>query len=175
MQAFEDPIDGNRKTVRNRIARKIENNIEAGFNEFYNQEKVVFQVEFENRVFKIYILTDDKAMNLSERSNGLRWCISIFVDVLSREYKNSSLVYLLDEPGVYLHVNAQKQLLELFSRLANRENQVIYTTHSPYMIDSKDITNVRAIEKVGKVIQKYLRVLTTKIYRMTQKWKLYLL
>lgn len=147
VQAFEDPIDGNRKTVRNRIARKIQKNIEAEFNEFYNQEKIEFQVEFENRVFKIYVLTDDKAMNLSERSNGLRWYISIFVDVLSREYKNSSLVYLLDEPGVYLHVNAQKQLLELFSRLANRENQVIYTTHSPYMIDSKDITNVRAIEK----------------------------
>lgn len=148
VQAFEDPIDGNRKTVRNRIVRKIQKNIEAEFNEFYSQEKIEFQVEFENRVFKIYVLTDDKAMNLSERSNGLRWYISIFVDVLSREYKNSSLVYLLDEPGVYLHVNAQKQLLELFSRLANRENQVIYTTHSPYMIDSKDITNVRAIEKV---------------------------
>ncbi|KGP73715.1 AAA family ATPase [Pontibacillus yanchengensis] len=148
VQAFEDPKDGNRKTVRNRIARKIQNNIEVEFNEFYNQEKIEFQIEFENRVFKIYILTDDKAMNLSERSNGLRWFISIFVDVLSREYKNSSLVYLLDEPGVYLHVNAQKQLLELFSRLAERDNQVIYTTHSPFMIDSKDITNVRAVEKV---------------------------
>lgn len=148
VEAFEDPIDGNRKTVRNRIARKIQKNIEAGFNEFYNQEKIEFQVEFESRVFKIYILTDDKAMNLSERSNGLRWYISIFVDVLSREYKNKSLVYLLDEPGVYLHVNAQKQLLELFSRLAERDNQVIYTTHSPYMIDGRDISNVRAIEKV---------------------------
>ncbi|MGM8366495.1 AAA family ATPase [Virgibacillus sp. W0181] len=148
VDAFEDPIDGNRKTVRNRIARKIQKNVEAEFNEFYNQEKIEFQVEFENRVFKIYILTDDKAMNLSERSNGLRWYISIFVDVLSREYKNKSLVYLLDEPGVYLHVNAQKQLLELFSRLAKRDNQVIYTTHSPFMIDSRDITNVRAIEKV---------------------------
>jgi predicted ATP-dependent endonuclease of OLD family len=148
MQAFDDPIDGNRKTVRNKITRKIQNNIEAEFNEFYNQEKIEFQIEFENRVFKIYILTDDKAMNLSERSNGLRWYISIFIDVLSRQNINSSIVYLLDEPGVYLHVNAQKQLLDLFSRLAERNNQVIYTTHSPYMIDSRDISNVRAIEKV---------------------------
>lgn len=145
--AFEDPIDGNRKTFRNKIAKKIKGNIEIEFNKFYNQEKIDFQVEFENRVFKIYILTDDKAMNLSERSNGLRWYISLFVDVLSRDYKNKSLVYLLDEPGVYLHVNAQKQLLELFSKLAKSNSQVIYTTHSPYMIDSKDITNVRAIEK----------------------------
>lgn len=145
--AFEDPVDGNRKTFRNKIERKIRGNIEAAFNTFYNQEKIEFQVEFESRIFKIYILTDDKAMNLSERSNGLRWYISIFVDVLSRDYKNKSLFYLLDEPGVYLHVNAQKQLLELFSRLAEKDSQVMYTTHSPYMIDSKDITNVRAIEK----------------------------
>lgn len=148
VSAFEDNIDGNRKTVRNRITKKVQKNIEVEFNKFYSQEKIEFQIEFENGIFKIYILTDDKAMNLSERSNGLRWYISIFIDVLSREYKNKSLVYLLDEPGVYLHVNAQKQLLELFSRLAERESQVIYTTHSPYMIDSKDITNVRAIEKV---------------------------
>lgn len=145
--AFEDPTDGIRKTFRNKITKKIKENIEVEFNKFYNQEKIDFQVEFESRVFKIYIITDDKAMNLSERSNGLRWYISLFIDVLSREYKNKSLVYLLDEPGVYLHVNAQKQLLELFSKLAERNSQVIYTTHSPYMIDSKDITNVRAIEK----------------------------
>lgn len=145
--AFEDPIDGNRRTFRNEIVSKIRGNIEAAFNTFYNQEKIKFQVEFESRTFKIYILTANKAMNLSERSNGLRWYISIFVDVLSLDYKNKSLFYLLDEPGVYLHVNAQKQLLELFSSLAETDSQVMYTTHSPYMINSKDITNVRAIEK----------------------------
>lgn len=146
-QAFEDPIDGSKRNIQNKIERKIRSNIEERFNNFYKQEKIEFQIGFDYRVFKIYISTDDNVMDLSERSNGLRWYLSLFVDILSCDYKETSVVYLLDEPGVYLHVNAQKELLELFSRLAEKENQVIYTTHSPYMIDSSNILNVRAIEK----------------------------
>ena len=54
---------------------------------------------------------------------------------------------MLDEPGVYLHVNAQRELLVLLKNLCNKGGQVVYTTHSPYMIDTEDIINVRAIEK----------------------------
>jgi predicted ATP-dependent endonuclease of OLD family len=157
VKAFENISKGQRQTTRNAIKRKIKNNIEDRFNEFYRQEKIEIQVEFENNVLEIYILTDDKAMNLSERSNGLRWYLSLFVDVLSHDYKDSSVIYLLDEPGVYLHVNAQKELLNLFDNLANRGNQVIYTTHSPYMIDNQDILNVRAIEKDDSGITKIFK------------------
>jgi len=146
-KAFESTIDGDKQTIRNRIYKKIKQNIEEKFNAFYTQERITIQTVIEGNLFKIYIITDDKVMNLSERSNGLRWYLSLFVDVLSRDYKDRSVLYLLDEPGVYLHVNAQKELLKLFSRLAERGNQVVYTTHSPYMIDSQDILNVRAIEK----------------------------
>lgn len=147
VKAFETAIDGDKQTIRNRIINKIKINIEDKFNGFYTQERIKFQIVFEGNLFKIYVLTDDKAMNLSERSNGLRWYLSLFVDVLSRDLKGRSVLYLLDEPGVYLHVNAQKELLKLFSKLTEKENQIIYTTHSPYMIDSRDILNVRAIEK----------------------------
>lgn len=145
--AFDERVDGTRKTIRNKIATKIDLNIGRKFNEFYKQEEIRFQIEIENRLFKIYILTDDKAMNLSERSNGLRWYVSLFVDILSYDYINTPIIFLLDEPGVFLHVNAQQKLLELFQDLSQRGNQVIYTTHSPYMIDSSNILNVRAIEK----------------------------
>jgi len=146
-KAFESTIDGDKQTIRNRVYKKIKQNIEEKFNAFYTQERITIQTVIEGSLFKIYIITDDKVMNLSERSNGLRWYLSLFVDVLSRDYKDRTVLYLLDEPGVYLHVNAQKELLKLFSRLAERGNQVVYTTHSPYMIDSQDILNVRAIEK----------------------------
>ena len=59
---------------------------------------------------------------------------------------------MLDEPGVYLHVNAQKELLNLFNDLTTEKNQIVYTTHSPYMINNKDLLNVRAIDKDDKGI-----------------------
>lgn len=90
VKAFEDSIDGSRRTIRNTIEEKIKKNIEAKFNDFYDQEKIKIQIEFENRIFKIYVLTDSNAMNLNERSNGLRWYLSLFIDILSYDYKRKS-------------------------------------------------------------------------------------
>ncbi len=56
----------------------------------------------------------------------------------------------MDEPGVYLHANAQKEILKLFSNsLKNNLNrsQIIYTTHSPFMIDTNSIQDVRSVIK----------------------------
>lgn len=57
------------------------------------------------------------------------------------------VIFLFDEPGVYLHVNAQRELINLFEDLCAKGNQVVYTTHSPSMIDSNKLSCVRAIQK----------------------------
>ena len=58
-------------------------------------------------------------------------------------------MYLLDEPGTSLHVNAQRELLKLFQHLAGKGNQVVYTTHSPYMLDleTDGVHRIRAVVK----------------------------
>lgn len=141
--------DGVRANARDNIEEKIKFNIEKRFNEFYTQEPVRIRCELENKEFKTFISTSGDLMELTERSNGLRWYLGLFIDTISYHNQESStpIVYLLDEPGVHLHVNAQKELLKLFYELTDERNQVIYTTHSPYMIDNRDILNVRAIQK----------------------------
>ena len=67
---------------------------------------------------------------------------------------------MLDEPGVYLHVNAQRELLTLLKSLCNNGSQVVYTTHSPAVIKStffdkynKNDAQLLYLKKVGdKVI-----------------------
>ncbi|MBS4536783.1 AAA family ATPase [Clostridium sp. D2Q-14] len=145
--AFEASSLGEKKTIRNKIGEKIKENIEEQFNKFYKQEKILFEIDYDNMIFTICFSTGDKITDLSERSNGLRWYLSLFLDIRSHDYKNFPILFLLDEPGVHLHVNAQKKLLDLFKDLANNNNQILYTTHSPYMINNRDITNIRAIEK----------------------------
>ncbi|MEJ6952098.1 ATP-dependent nuclease [Natronospora cellulosivora (SeqCode)] len=157
LSAFDDTRPGMRQDLRNKINDKISKNIARQFNKFYTQDKISFQAGFDSRVLSFFIKTENNTMEFSERSNGLRWYISLFVDILSRDYEDKSVLYLLDEPGVHLHVNAQKELLKLFSDLAKRNNQIIYTTHSPYMINNCNILNVRAIDKDEDGI--------TKIYR----------
>lgn len=86
-------------------------------------------------------------MSFSERSNGLKWYFSLFIDTKAKIDNNRPTLYLLDEPGVYLHVKAQKELLQYFNHLCNDGNQVVYTTHSPFMIDNNNVYNIRAVEK----------------------------
>ncbi|MCF2141261.1 MAG: ATP-binding protein [Candidatus Lokiarchaeota archaeon] len=42
---------------------------------------------------------------------------------------------LLDEPGLSLHAKAQNDFLKFINEKLASNHQVIYTTHSPFMID----------------------------------------
>ena len=53
---------------------------------------------------------------------------------------------LIDEPGLYLHSKAQKDVLKVFEILSD-ESQVIISTHSPYLIDAQRLDRVRLILK----------------------------
>ncbi|MFI6485086.1 ATP-dependent nuclease [Nonomuraea sp. NPDC050663] len=91
-----------------------------------------------------------------ERSRGFVWFFSFlayFTD-LERE-SDRDLILLLDEPGLSLHGRAQHDLLRLIDeRLASR-HQVLYTTHSPFMVSSDHLHRVRTVvdhDKVGTKI-----------------------
>lgn len=151
--AFENPNKPERKMIREKIENNIKQFIEEPFNKFYNQDEINIIFEMDSNVINIYIRSDEKIMNFSERSNGLRWYISLFIDMIAQKNdRENPIIFLLDEPGVYLHVNAQKKILELFRDLTNTKNQVIYTTHSPYMINEDEILNIRAIQKNSQEI-----------------------
>lgn len=148
--AMENDDENQRELIRNRIKEKVKYNIQKRFNDFYSEENVQIKVLFKNDTLKILVKTNENTTNISERSNGLRWYLNLFIDILANDLRNTNVIFLLDEPGVYLHVNAQRELLRLFYYLCKNDNQVVYSTHSPYMIDSNNIINVRAIEKDEK-------------------------
>lgn len=106
------------------------------FNQFYTQEKVVMNAKFENDSLNFAVKTTKKYMDFDERSNGLKWYLNMFIQIISKTNSSNieNYIILIDEPGVYLHVNAQKEVLKLFEDFATKNNQVIYTTHSPFMI-----------------------------------------
>lgn len=106
------------------------------FNKFYTQEKVVMNAKFENDSLNFAIKTTKKYMDFEERSNGLKWYLNMYIQILSKTHSSNieNYIILIDEPGVYLHVNAQKEVLKLFEDFKTKDNQVIYTTHSPFMI-----------------------------------------
>lgn len=146
--SIESEDDNKKVKSQNRIKEKIKYNIQKKFNYFYDEnESIKIKVSFDYNCLKILVKINEDTTYISERSNGLRWFLNIFIDLISKKITDSNIVYLLDEPGIYLHVNAQRELLKLLKNLCNDRNQLVYTTHSPYMIDTENIINVRAIEK----------------------------
>jgi predicted ATP-dependent endonuclease of OLD family len=92
-----------------------------------------------------------------QRSRGFIWFFSFIVwfdSVQEQIGSEKDIVLLLDEPGLALHALAQANFLDYIDNLA-KKHQVIYTTHSPFMIHSDRLNQVRMVEdkpKVGTII-----------------------
>src|SRR6266568_3528748 len=82
----------------------------------------------------------------SERSAGFIWFFSFLVKFAQVQKTESELVLLLDEPGLTLHGKAQADLLRYFREKLAPDHQVIYTTHSPFMVPPDQLLSVRIVE-----------------------------
>lgn len=83
---------------------------------------------------------------LKNRSKGFLWFFSFFVWFSKiRDDSDCNYILLLDEPGLSLHASAQKDLLRFIDVELSTKYQVLYTTHSPFMIDSLKLNEVRTV------------------------------
>ncbi len=85
---------------------------------------------------------------LSERSAGFVWFFSFLAQFKQLKKTNGNAIILLDEPGLTLHGKAQGDLLRYIVERLLPEHQVIFTTHSPFMVPMKRLADVRIVEDV---------------------------
>lgn len=84
----------------------------------------------------------------SQRSKGFIWFFSFIVwfDTIKQQLgEGEDLILLLDEPGLSLHALAQADFLRYIDTLAEH-HQILYTTHSPFMVHSDRLHQVRTVE-----------------------------
>ena len=95
---------------------------------------------------------DPALIKLEERSKGFQWFFS-FDLMFMHESKGTfaGCVILLDEPGLHLHPEAQKDLLDRLEYYA-KENTLLYTTHLPFMIDLNHPDRIRVLKEMEKGI-----------------------
>ena len=100
------------------------------------------------------------SVSFGDRSSGFIWFFSFLVwfSYVKKEY-GDNLFILLDEPGLSLHAKAQADLLRYINEKLKPHFQVIYTAHSPFMVDPENILSVRTVEDVTEKKQ----ILGTKV------------
>ncbi|MDG3439756.1 AAA family ATPase [Nitrospirillum amazonense] len=87
----------------------------------------------------------DVEVNLDERSRGFQWFFAFYI-VFAADTEDGNAdgaVLLLDEPGLYLHARSQGDLLRHLE--SDFKNQIIYTTHSPFMVPTHHLDWVRTV------------------------------
>ena len=84
----------------------------------------------------------------SERSAGFIWFFSFLVKFAQIGRHQGNVIILLDEPGLTLHGTAQKDLLRYFKEELEPNHQLIYSTHSPFMVPADNLASVRTVEDV---------------------------
>lgn len=92
--------------------------------------------------------------SFNERSGGLQYFLSYLVQYLRHEFSpDLQQVLLMDEPDAFLSSNGQRDLLRIFEGFAYPENpehrgcQLVYVTHSPFLIDKNHGERIRVLEK----------------------------
>lgn len=83
---------------------------------------------------------------LGTRSRGFVWFFSFLAWYGDVRRQSGEVILLLDEPGLSLHGKAQEDLLRYFETEVLGHNQLIYTTHSPFMVDPRNFDRVRIVQ-----------------------------
>lgn len=90
---------------------------------------------------------------MGTRSWASMLTVKAFTEMLRDSFEKESKPFFsliaAEEPEAHLHPNAQRTL---YNQLASMENQVIVSTHSPYLISMADFSQLRALyKKDGRV------------------------
>jgi AAA domain, putative AbiEii toxin, Type IV TA system/AAA ATPase domain len=89
-----------------------------------------------------------------ERSKGFQWFLSFYLTFLVESRKaHKDAILLLDEPGLHLHPSLQARLVNFLDRISET-NQILYSTHLPFLIDASHFERVRTVHLSGAPPQK---------------------
>jgi hypothetical protein len=123
------------------------NTMTARFADWWEQRRHKFRYQVDGPSFRVWVSDDldPSEIELDQRSAGMQYFFSfylIFLEEAKGEFANSIL--LLDEAGLQLHGTAQEKIVKFLERLSG-DNQLLYTTHSPFMIDGDHLEWVRVV------------------------------
>jgi predicted ATP-dependent endonuclease of OLD family len=148
------------------LKQKIENlnhTLTINFHDFWQQSigrnnkiRIQFELEHYNSTFgekagkpylEFWIKDEGERLYPKQRSRGVRWFLSFYLELkASATLSERPIVLLVDEPGVSLHARAQEDVLKVFEDIKDKI-QVIYTTHSPHLVDINKLHRVLAIQR----------------------------
>lgn len=153
-QKLQDLLSKNDQETRNQLANRAGSVVTSEIRRLWKDRAL--KVRFNLDAHHIDTLVSDPnatyevEVNLDERSRGFQWFFSFYITFFAdtKGGHAEDAILLLDEPGLYLHARSQTDLLGHFEK--DFKNQIIYTTHSPFMVPTHRLESVRTVS-IGEI------------------------
>ncbi len=143
------------RAFENKISRantKVTNELLEFWKQNYSNNEISVSLKRENAggLIEVQFWIKEGTENYYpiQRSAGLRWFLSFFLQLqaaIKSDHKSKPL-FLIDEPASLLHEIAQKKVLDFFDRNKSMLS-IVYSTHSPSMIDLNHLGRIMAVER----------------------------
>lgn len=123
----------------------------------YWQQDQEFSLKINYKKSVLYFEITDKTgcvYTFRERSSGLRYFLSYYIQAkaLEASLSDRDAIILMDEPDSFLSILGQRNLLSIFESLVSeslskQKTQLLYTTHSPFLINRNFPARIRLVRK----------------------------
>jgi len=123
--------------------------INKDYEKFWTQDITNLSVDWDSQDLYFWIEEDAYLYEPSLRSKGMQWHLAFYIKVSARANENVPNIILIDEPGLFLHAKAQEDILRLLEDSA-KEVQLIFSTHSPYLLEADKLNRIRLIHRTKK-------------------------
>lgn len=136
-----------RKDERARILESASYHLSGDWVDWWDQREHTLHISADGDDLELRVSDDVNPWRIAfgERSRGFQWFFSFYLTFLVESGKaHRGAIVLLDEPGLHLHPKAQLKLLSFFQRVA-QNNQLMYSSHSMFMVDPDRVDNVRTV------------------------------
>lgn len=138
-------------TARDKQKHKTDININLNddYKKFWAQDVSSLSVDWDSQDLQFWIQEDGYPYEPSLRSKGRQWHLAFYIKVSARANENVPNIILIDEPGLFLHAKAQEDILSKLEDSA-KEVQLIFSTHSPYLLEADKLNQIRLIHRTKK-------------------------
>ncbi|MBD8737614.1 ATP-dependent nuclease [Sphingomonas sp. CFBP 13706] len=150
--AIADGAEGYANALVERINAQIEQAL--NFRRWWVQDRD-FSLRVATREHDLVFTIRDRTgteYTFAERSSGLKYFLSYLIQSQAHRPITSERILLMDEPDTYLSAEAQQDLMRILRDLSEDQPdrpavQVVYVTHSPFLIDKNHAERIRVLEK----------------------------
>lgn len=116
------------------------------YSRFWEQDLTNLSIDWDSTNLQFFITEGDHFYPPNKRSKGKQWHLAFYIRVSARAKEDVPNIILIDEPGLYLHAQAQKDVIRKLEDSAEYA-PIIFATHSPYLIDIDKLSRIRLISR----------------------------